>query len=83
MMITFMIRDDPHRYNNRRLLVQIVLVTLLIADYGERGGAILQSEAHRKNPTRALCYGVKSVQLVEKWISNRRTGGYSVPPTRR
>lgn len=52
-----MVVEDPHAYNNNRFRAQLALIYLLVAENGERPGAIVRSERYRKEEV-ALCYGV-------------------------
>jgi hypothetical protein len=54
-----MIVEDPHAYNDNRYRAQLVLIYLLVAETGERLGAIVRSESYRKEEV-ALCYRVQS-----------------------
>jgi hypothetical protein len=54
---------DDHRYRNNRLRAQIICILLLVADDGERIGAIARSEQYRAAET-ALRYSVRAPNVV-------------------
>ena len=49
--VRFILAHDKHCYYDERLLVQTIWLFLLIADGGERSGAITQSESYRHGRT--------------------------------
>lgn len=57
MVVRYLIAEDEHRYNQERFRLQVNLLFLIIADDGERLGAIVRSESYRETNI-ALCYGV-------------------------
>ncbi|KAE8441678.1 hypothetical protein EG329_004550 [Mollisiaceae sp. DMI_Dod_QoI] len=69
--IRYIIAEDAHVYNDSRFRVQIVCVFLLIAENGERIGAIARSESYREMEA-ALCY--KDVKLFLRPASNADSG---------
>jgi len=60
ILIRHLLLYDEHRYLNNRLRAQLICVTLLVADDGERIGAIVRSERYRKAEV-ALCYSVRDL----------------------
>ena len=57
IIIRYLLAEDTHRYHNSRYRAQILWIFLIIADDGERIGAITRSESYRHEET-ALCYQV-------------------------
>ena len=48
-----------------------MVTTLIIADIGERGGAIIRSESHRGSLIRCVCYGVSRHEFDNSYVSDR------------
>ena len=57
IVLHHIIVEDPHIYHHPRFRAQLVCIFLLIADDGERLGAVARSESYRKSEE-ALCYEV-------------------------
>ena len=57
IVLRYIIVEDPHINKNNRFRAQLVVIHLLIADNGERPGAIVRSESYREEEV-ALCYWV-------------------------
>jgi hypothetical protein len=57
MALRYIITKDEHRYKHERFCGQIALLFLLIADDGERLGAIASSLSYRGKNI-GLCYEV-------------------------
>jgi hypothetical protein len=57
--IRYLLLHDGHRYRNNRLRAQAIFILLLVADNGERIGAIARSEKYRA-VERALLYSVRA-----------------------
>lgn len=57
IVIGNLILHDKHRYCDNRLRAQLILLMLIVADDGERLGAIVRSDCYRSEE-KALCYQV-------------------------
>ena len=57
MMMRYLMIDDPHIFRDNRVQVQLMFVFLLIADSGERIGAIVSLISYPGDEV-VLCYKV-------------------------
>ncbi|CZR55696.1 uncharacterized protein PAC_05584 [Phialocephala subalpina] len=71
IFLRYIVAEDSHIYKDPRTRAQLGCVTLLIAENGERLGAIVRSESYREDEA-ALCY--KDVQLYLRPASNQDNG---------
>ncbi|KUJ13178.1 uncharacterized protein LY89DRAFT_737161 [Mollisia scopiformis] len=71
IVIRYIIAEDAHVYIDKRFRAQIVCIILLVAENGERLGAIARSESYRQEDI-ALCY--KDVELFLRPASDEHPG---------
>ena len=79
--IRSLLLHDGHRYRNNRLRAQIICILLLVADDGERIGAIARSEQYRA-AERALLYSVRARVVVRGGLINAAIGNQTLLATR-
>ncbi len=75
--IRSLLLHDGHCYRNNRLRAQIICILLLVADDGERIGAIARSEQYRA-VERALLYSVRARVVVRGGLIDAAIGNQTL-----